>query len=124
MIGIYKITNPYNEVYIGQSKNIAQRICQHKNNSSNYGLKESIKKFGYDNHKIEVIEECDASVLLERERFFIELHKEKYILFNEDLGGARENSGRKKGIETTTMRVPLFLKEIIEGYINRKVNKV
>jgi hypothetical protein len=38
-------------------------------------------------------------------------------------GGSRPNSGRKKGIETTTMRVPLFLKEIIKRYINRKINK-
>jgi len=35
-------------------------------------------------------------------------------------GGKRLNSGRKKGIETTTMRVPLYLKEIIQRFILRK----
>jgi len=38
-------------------------------------------------------------------------------------GGKRLNSGRKKGIETTTMRVPLCLKEIIQRFINKKLNK-
>lgn len=38
-------------------------------------------------------------------------------------GGKRQNSGRKKGIETTTIRVPLCLKEIIQRYIKRAYAK-
>lgn len=35
-------------------------------------------------------------------------------------GGLRPNSGRKKGIETTTIRIPLSLKEIIQRWIKIK----
>lgn len=35
-------------------------------------------------------------------------------------GGKRPNSGRKKGIETTTIRIPLSLKEIIQRWIKIK----
>lgn len=31
-----------------------------------------------------------------------------------------KGAGRPKGIETTTMRVPLCLKEIIQRFINKK----
>ena len=41
MIGIYKITNPIVEIYIGKAINIEKRITQHKNNLSiNYKLNE------------------------------------------------------------------------------------
>jgi len=38
-------------------------------------------------------------------------------------GGKRPNSGRKKGIETTTIRIPLSLKEIIQRYVKRNYAK-
>jgi hypothetical protein len=38
-------------------------------------------------------------------------------------GGSRPNSGRKKGIETTTIRIPLSLKEIIQRYVKRNYAK-
>ena len=39
---------------------------------------------------------------------------------SDNWGGSRENAGRPKGIETTTIRIPLFLKPIIERYVKRK----
>lgn len=39
-------------------------------------------------------------------------------------GGKRTNSGRKKGMETTTMRVPLCLKEKIKQFIKQKLEKL
>ena len=38
-------------------------------------------------------------------------------------GGKRPNSGRKKGIETTTIRIPMSLKEIIQRYVKRNYAK-
>lgn len=72
IIGIYKITNPINQVYVGSSKNIHQRWNLHKFGSINRKNKiaDSIKKYGHKDHLFEIIEECDESVLLERERYW------------------------------------------------------
>lgn len=38
-------------------------------------------------------------------------------------GGIQKGAGRPKGIETTTIRIPLFLKPIILRYIKIKMLK-
>jgi len=55
--GIYKIISPSNKVYIGQSNNISRRIIEHKYNSKTKNLKlyASIRKYGIENHKIEIL---------------------------------------------------------------------
>ena len=68
MIGIYKITNPLGEVYIGQSRNIKNRFATHKyffnKNGSKWGkLYSSFEKYGINNHVFEIIAECIASEL-------------------------------------------------------------
>lgn len=70
MIGIYKITSPSGRVYIGQSNNICKRKEVYKNNRcySQNRIYNSILKYGFDNHKFEVIEECEIEKLNERER--------------------------------------------------------
>lgn len=72
MIGIYKITNPQGKVYIGQSVNINKR----KNCYAQYRCKDQISiyrsliKYGFENHKFEVIEECKLEELIQREIFW------------------------------------------------------
>ncbi len=61
MVGIYKITNPDYHVYIGKSLDIKRRISQHENNCTNENLKECIKKYGFENHTVEVICECEPA---------------------------------------------------------------
>ena len=65
MVGIYKITNPKGESYIGYSKKIEDRWVSHKNaqHKANYKLKESLTKYGGDSHQFEIIEEVDISLL-------------------------------------------------------------
>lgn len=72
MIGVYKITNEVGAVYIGSSKNVLRRFKQYKylRQNEQCKIRNSILKYGYDNHVFEVIEECDLDVLLIRERFF------------------------------------------------------
>lgn len=55
--GIYKITNPNGKIYIGQSSNINRRMIEHKYRSKTKNLKlySSIRKYGFDNHKIEIL---------------------------------------------------------------------
>lgn len=75
-IGIYKITNPENKVYIGQSTNIRKRHNNYKiGNSVGPKLLESFNNFGFINHKIEILEECSLEKLDEQELFW----KKKYI---------------------------------------------
>jgi group I intron endonuclease len=55
--GIYKITSPSGKIYIGQSSNIERRMVEHKYRSKSKNLKlySSLRKYGIDNHKIEVL---------------------------------------------------------------------
>jgi len=68
MTGIYKITSPSHRIYIGESVDIEKRWKQYENfsgNSSSIGPKllNSFKKYGFNNHKFEVIEECNLENL-------------------------------------------------------------
>ena len=71
-IGVYKITSPTNKIYIGQSINIERRYKEYsKSNCKNQTkLFLSLKKHGFENHKFEIIEECDVSILEERETYW------------------------------------------------------
>jgi group I intron endonuclease len=76
MIGIYKITSPTNKIYIGQSVNINKRFNSYyklQNVISQRKLYNSFLKYGIENHKFEILEECDVILLNERERFYQDL---------------------------------------------------
>ena len=73
MIGIYKITNPKGKTYIGQSTDIENRIYKgHKYGvGSGKKLKNSLSKYGFENHKIKILEECSIEDLTKRETYWI-----------------------------------------------------
>lgn len=77
MIGIYKITNQNNRIYIGQSIHIEKRFYRYSIISSNVQgqtkLYRSFLKYGIDNHKFEVLEICGCHELNEKERYYQEL---------------------------------------------------
>ncbi len=78
MVGIYKITNPNGKVYIGQSVDIEKRIAKYKwlsAISKQPQILRSITKHGWENHKWEVLEECNIDQLDELEA----LHKQDHI---------------------------------------------
>ena len=58
MIGIYKITNPTNKIYIGQSTNIGNRFKHYKSLDCKRqsSLYKSFLKHGVENHNFEIIE--------------------------------------------------------------------
>lgn len=74
MIGIYKITNPKGRIYIGQSINIESRFYNYSIASCHKQrrLHNSLLKYGYLNHKFEVIEECSIDELNSKERHYQE----------------------------------------------------
>jgi len=74
MIGIYKITNPSQRVYIGQSSNIEKRFEQYKklqhSVSKQIKLYRSFLKHGIDNHVFEILETCSLEDLNIKERYW------------------------------------------------------
>jgi len=87
--GIYKITSPSRRIYIGQSKHIEKRFYEHKFQPKNRNLsliQKSIKKYGYDNHQFEIVEECKDFELDNKEIFWINRLKSNYSKFPEENG--------------------------------------
>jgi len=73
MIGIYKITSPSNKIYIGQSKDINNRLRDYlklQNCKGQVKLYRSFIKHGVQNHIFEVIEECNFEDLNIKERYW------------------------------------------------------
>jgi len=72
--GIYKITSPTGKAYIGQAVDIDKRWSEYNLNNSNLfkqpKIYRSLKKYGIDNHKFEVVEECKEEQLNERELYW------------------------------------------------------
>lgn len=74
VVGIYIIINPTGKKYIGQSTNINKRIhCYSKLWCKDQpALYSSFIKYGFENHKIEILAKCSISDLNKLEREFIE----------------------------------------------------
>ena len=75
MKGIYKILNPTGKIYIGQSIDIDKRKIQYQRcNKDIKGqriLYNSLKKYGWEQHTFEILEECfEDNQLLERETYW------------------------------------------------------
>lgn len=69
---IYKITSPSGKVYIGQTIDSVKRFSKYKKGccKKQTRLNNSFLKYGFENHKIEIIEECDVDLLNDRERYW------------------------------------------------------
>ena len=122
--GIYKITNLVNgKMYIGQSIDIYKRWKEHKATSLNtesqaynYPIYCAFRKYGFENFKFEVIEECSTDKLDEKEIYYIE----KY---NSYIGGENAN-----GYNLTTggegTRGKIFTDEELEQMSQRMKGKL
>lgn len=79
--GIYKITNKTNQMcYIGQAKNIRERFREHLKCGLGIDtpvankLYQAMLQEGIDNFTFELLEECAAANLNEKESFYIDLY--------------------------------------------------
>lgn len=74
---IYKITNILNsKVYIGQTVNLYGGYANHKSAKSNTIIHCAIRKYGFNNFKLQIIEVLprDQDVLTEREMYWIDFY--------------------------------------------------
>jgi len=102
--GIYKYTSPSGKIYIGSSKNISKRIKHYKGVSCKNQIKlyNSFKKYGYENHIFEIIEECSFENLYIRERYYGELFE---VLGEKGLNLSLPKNGEQKtGISEETRK--------------------
>jgi len=86
--GIYCISNCItNKKYIGKSKDVYKRWMEHfgylrNNKHHSEHLQNSYNKYGFKAFIVGVIEECDFSVLDEREKYYIDLYDTYYSGYN------------------------------------------
>ena len=107
---IYKITSPTGRVYIGKTTRLNDRISYYRNNNKGGQkiLDSSIKKYGWDQHKFEVIDEASVDQLNELEIKYIKelntFHYDNSNGMNLTRGGEGLN-GRKLSAETIAKQV-------------------
>ena len=138
-------------MYIGQSVNIEKRWLNHrakleKNKHANKHLQNAWNKYGSDNFKFAMIEECDIQSLNEREIFWISkyktttddkgynmqyggstgLHTEEYKehmkikMKGNTNGGAGETCGRSRITEEQAIRIVYLL---LSGQTPREIQE-
>lgn len=91
--GIYKITNIVTkECYIGQAKNVATRWTEHAkcglgiDTPASNKLYKAMLEYGLYNFSWELLEECPADQLNEKERYYIELYNSYNYGYNSSRG--------------------------------------
>jgi group I intron endonuclease len=95
MITIYKITNPNNKVYIGQTKNVERRLAEYRRLrcKTQVLLYNSLFKYGFNNHIIEVLDIVPEELADEMEIHYIDIYKTYSKLYpnglNIAIGGSR-----------------------------------
>lgn len=104
--GIYCIVNIKNSKrYIGSSKNIRQRLWSHRaelrnDKHENAHLQAAWNKYGEYNFDYYILENCDESLLLEREQWYINTLKPEYNINLETQRPPCTENSRKKQSET------------------------
>ena len=111
---IYRITNPAGRSYIGKTINFTTRMNSYKNGNIKQQkiVYASIKKYGWENHVVEVLAESPVEQLAELEIRYIREYN-TYAYTNPDgmnltLGGDG-TLGRKDSIEVKTKRAAKHL---------------
>jgi len=124
MIGVYKITNPLGQIYIGSSKDITERIRSYRKLycKDQVKLYASLIEYGWENHSLEVLEECEHCDTRERERHWQEFYD---VLSENGLNLQLTKTKTKKAIfsELSKLRMSISLKGKIPYNKGQKLTK-
>lgn len=104
--GIYLFTHrESSNQYVGSAKNLRTRFLQYFNSNylqrnKNMLISRALIKHGYKNFSIEILENCEVTDLLKREKYFIDLIKPCYNISQDPtapmLGCIHSDETRKK----------------------------
>ena len=98
--GIYKIENILNgKIYIGQSIEIERRWQKHLNANDDFLIHKAIRKYGKENFKFSIIEECDISLLNEKECYWINFYNSIIPNGYNMIQGGSNGMGLSRGIK-------------------------
>jgi len=87
---IYRLISPSDKSYIGQSIRLDRRLIEHKQGAKKKVLPklyQAIKKYGFENFQVEILEECEPELLNEREIYWISYYDSFYNGYNATSGG-------------------------------------
>ena len=88
---IYQLTNKVNgKIYIGKTYDLDRRISEHKCANKETLISQAIRKYGWENFEIKILEKCKKSLVNVREMYYIKKYKSlsKYHLgYNMTEGG-------------------------------------
>jgi hypothetical protein len=85
--GVYKLINRINnESYVGSSTNISKRLreyyclnyLQNKMFEYNSRIYKALLNYGHKNFDLEILEYCDASLIICREQYYLDLLEPEY----------------------------------------------
>lgn len=112
--GIYKLTSPSGRVYIGQSRNIENRLSGHKKEAkicfnskkllNSTKLRASFKKYKWEEFSKEIIKVCEFNDLNNQEIFYIS----HYNSFNDGLNSTTGGDGQFKRSKETLEKLRLI----------------
>lgn len=107
---IYKITNPQGLVYIGKTNNTENRFNQYKYPSKDINtlLYQSLHQYGFENHKVEILEETQEKFGRAKETSYISLYNSFESGLNMNAGGG--------GVDSHTPEAKLKIKESKVGW--------
>lgn len=76
MAVIYKIQSPNGKIYIGSTVNFKKRMKQYSTLDCKNQIKiyNSLKKYGFNNHKIVIITECTTDKIFQLESYYGQLY--------------------------------------------------
>jgi group I intron endonuclease len=96
---IYKILSPSGRLYIGQTQNLRKRInaykCDVRKDRKDIKLHNSLRKYGWDAHVLEVIEEVADELMDEREIYWIAELKTYCYKYPEGLNMTEGGDGQR-----------------------------
>lgn len=100
---VYKITSPSGKVYVGSTIDLARRIKYYKSLDCNRQRKlyNSFKKYGTENHNLEILEFVSLVSMYERERYW----GLKLDVLKKGLNCALPNAGTLKALISEETRV-------------------
>ena len=104
---IYKITNPKGLVYIGQSTNYTKRISAYRLGHCKGQIKlyNSIVKYGWEKHKVEIVQLTNESELNKLEAYYVDLFQSFNRVYGLNLRDGGGSHGKMSDESKEKMRL-------------------